>query len=174
MPDTQRPGEIALEKDPGNQTPDAGLVFIGHIQTPWTSRHECPRSGGGSNEICEIHLSPEYAAGLKSIESCSHLIVLYWMHNARRDLIVQAPAFDSTTHGCFSLRSPVRPNPVSLSAVELIECKDAVLRVRGLDCLNGTPLIDIKPYFAKNDSIPEATVGWHQERTHPNRRSTDF
>ena len=127
-------------------------MFIGRIKTPWTDRHTCPRSGSVFGEICEITLQDDYAPGLQSIDTCSHLIVLYWMHEARRDLIVQAPAFDSATHGCFALRTPIRPNPVSLSVVELIEREGSVLKVRGLDCLDGTPLIDIKPYFAKNDS----------------------
>ena len=174
MTDAPRPGEIALSPDPASKTPDAGLVFIGRIKTPWTDRHACPRSGSTSDEICEITLEDEYEPGLQSIDTCSHLIVLYWMHEARRDLIVQAPAFDSTTHGCFALRTPIRPNPVSLSVVELIERKGPVLKVRGLDCLNGTPLIDIKPYFAKNDSVSDARVGWHDRRTHPDRRSTEL
>lgn len=174
MTDAPRPGEIALSRDPGSLTPDAGLVFIGRIKTPWTDRHACPRNGGGSQEICEITLKADYEPGLQSIDSCSHLIVLYWMHEARRDLIVQSPAFDSTTHGCFALRTPIRPNPVSLSVVELIAREGPVLKVRGLDCLNGTPLIDIKPYFAKNDSVPDARVGWHEHRTHPDRRSPEL
>jgi tRNA-Thr(GGU) m(6)t(6)A37 methyltransferase TsaA len=174
MSDAPRPGEIALTENPGSRPPDAGLVFIGEIKTPWADRHACPRSGSASSDICEIHLDPAFEDGLKSIDTCSHLIVLYWMHKARRDLIVQAPAFDSATHGCFSLRSPVRPNPVALSVVELLERNGPVLKVRGLDCLNGTPLVDIKPYFPKNDAHPEATVGWHEKRTHPDRRSTEL
>lgn len=174
MSDAPRRGEIALANDPGNREPDAGLVFIGHIETPWNNRHECPRSGGASDEVCTIHLQPEYERGLLSIETCSHLIVLYWMDKARRDLIVQSPAFDSMPHGCFALRSPVRPNPVSLSMVELLEVNGSELKVRGLDCLDGTPLIDIKPYFAKNDAIEGSRVGWHEKRTHPDRRSKDF
>ncbi len=174
MSDSPRPGEKQLEQDPAASPPDAGLVFIGHIETPWTSRHDCPRSGSASEEICTIHVAPKFQEGLQSIDRCSHLIVLYWMHEARRDLIVQAPAFDSKTHGCFALRTPVRPNPVSLSVVRLLEVDGIRLKVQGLDCLNGTPLVDIKPYFAKNDSVPDAVVGWHAERSHPDRRSVDL
>ncbi|ADZ69731.1 tRNA (N6-threonylcarbamoyladenosine(37)-N6)-methyltransferase TrmO [Polymorphum gilvum] len=170
--DTPRPGEIALPFDPGKQPPDAGLVFIGRIRTPWTDRHACPRNGRDSQDICRIEIDPPYAQGLQSIETCSHLFVLYWMHEARRDLIVQSPAFDSRSHGCFALRTPIRPNPVSLSVVDLLEVAGTTLRVRGLDCLDGTPLIDIKPYFARSDAIADATVGWHGQRTHPGRRST--
>ncbi|WP_417669993.1 tRNA (N6-threonylcarbamoyladenosine(37)-N6)-methyltransferase TrmO [Roseibium sp.] len=174
MSDAPRPGEIALHKDPAEQPPDCGLVFIGRIETPWEDRHACPRRGAGSDTICTVQVDEQFAEGLKSLESCSHLILLYWMHEARRDLIVQAPAFDSVTHGCFALRSPVRPNPIALSVVELVAIEGRTLSVRGLDCINGTPLIDIKPYFAANDCVPEASVGWHKDRTHPERRSKDL
>ena len=174
MTDLPRPGEIALDRDPAAQRPDAGLVFIGHIETPWTSRHECPRSGRRSDDLCKVHLKPDYAPGLASVGSCTHLILLYWMDKARRDLIVQAPAFDSVTHGVFALRSPVRPNPIALSVVDLVAIDGPTLTVRGVDCLDGTPLLDIKPYFPRNDSIPDAEVGWHPNRTHPDRRSTDL
>ncbi len=79
---------------------------------------------------------------------------------ARRDLAVLAPGFADETHGCFGLRAPVRPNPVSLSVVQLLEMTGDGFLVRGLDCLNGTPLIDIKPYFATTDSVPDAQVRW--------------
>lgn len=174
MPNDARPGEIALSHDPALMAQDAGLIFIGRIHTPWTDRHACPRSGSSDQTLCEIRLDDDYAPGLASVETCSHLIILYWMHKARRDLIVQSPAFDSSTHGCFALRSPVRPNPISLSVVELVNVEGSSLTVRGLDCLDGTPLVDIKPYFPKNDAVPDATVGWHGSRTHPDRRSTEL
>jgi tRNA-Thr(GGU) m(6)t(6)A37 methyltransferase TsaA len=155
-----RPGEVRLARDPAVLPADAGLVFIGHIETPWSDLSACPRNGRKSDAICRVHVSDAYAEGLKSVATCSHLILLYWMSVARRDLIVQAPSFAGTTHGCFALRSPVRPNPVSLSVVDLLGVDGNVLSVRGLDCLNGTPLVDIKPYFARTDSFPEAEVGW--------------
>ena len=159
-----RPGEVVLEHDPARVPADAGLVFIGHVETPWRTVSECPRNGGKTSETCRVVVRPEYSAGLASVATCSHLVLLYWMHEARRDLIVQAPSFAERTHGCFALRSPVRPNPVSLSVVELLAMDDNVLSVRGLDCLDGTPLIDIKPYFASTDSRPEARVGWSDKR----------
>ncbi|MAA98010.1 MAG: tRNA (N6-threonylcarbamoyladenosine(37)-N6)-methyltransferase TrmO [Stappia sp.] len=159
-----RPGEVILEQDPASLQADAGLVFIGHVETPWRTVSECPRNGGKTREICKVVVRPEYAEGLASVATCSHLVLLYWMHEARRDLIVQAPSFAERTHGCFALRSPVRPNPVSLSVVELLAVDGNVLSVRGLDCLDGTPLIDIKPYFASTDSRPDARVGWSDKR----------
>ena len=85
------------------------------------------------------------------------------MDRARRDLVVQAPAHYQEGRGTFALRSPVRPNPIALSVVKLVKAEGTKLQVIGVDCLDGTPLLDIKPYFASADSIPDATVGWHQK-----------
>ena len=85
-------------------------------------------------------------------------MVLYFMDQARRDLLVQAPRHGER-RGTFALRSPVRPNPIAMSVVRLLHIDGTRLSVVGLDCLDGTPLIDIKPYFASVDSVPEAVVG---------------
>jgi tRNA-Thr(GGU) m(6)t(6)A37 methyltransferase TsaA len=155
-----REGEIAVTLP---ETFDAGLYFIGRIRTPWTERSECPRNARGSDAACAIELDPRYAAALDGIATCTHLIVLYFMDRARRDLIVQVPrhgAHCGEGRGTFALRSPVRPNPIAMSVVRLVRVEGANLTVVGLDCLDGTPLIDIKPYFASVDSVPDAVVGW--------------
>jgi tRNA-Thr(GGU) m(6)t(6)A37 methyltransferase TsaA len=90
-------------------------------------------------------------------------MVLYWMDRARRDLVVQVPAHYGTGRGTFALRSPVRPNPIALSVVKLLKVDGTRLEVVGLDCLDGTPLLDIKPYFASTDSVADAEVGWHAQ-----------
>ncbi len=146
---------------------DAGLTFIGRIRTPWTNRKECPRNAMGTEEVCKIELDPKYLDGLQSIEGCSHLIVLYWLDQADRDLMLQRPPVDNQPRGTFAIRSPVRPNPIGLSVVDLISVKSSILTVRHIDCLDGTPLLDIKPYFASTDSKPDAEVAWHKNRTAP-------
>ena len=85
------------------------------------------------------------------------------MDKARRDLILQAPRHYATQRGTFALRSPVRPNPIAASVVKLMKVEGTKLTVTGLDCLDGTPLVDIKPYFASTDSVADAKVGWHQD-----------
>jgi tRNA-Thr(GGU) m(6)t(6)A37 methyltransferase TsaA len=158
-----RPGEVAVPLPAETQ---AGVYFIGRIHTPWKTRKEAPRNAREAREsgaVCTIEVDPRWEPALAGVETCSHLIVLYWMHQARRDLVVQAPAHYREGRGTFSLRSPVRPNPIALSVVKLVGIGGTKLQVIGLDCLDGTPLLDIKPYFASTDSIPEATVGWHQE-----------
>jgi tRNA-Thr(GGU) m(6)t(6)A37 methyltransferase TsaA len=150
-----RPGEIAVTLP---ETFDAGVFFIGRIRTPWTRREDCPKNARGSDAECTVEVDPRYAAGLNGVAGCSHLVLLYFMHKARRDLLVQAPRHHPEPRGTFSVRSPVRPNPIAMSVVRLVRVEGTALSVVGLDCLDGTPLIDIKPYFASVDSVPDAVV----------------
>jgi tRNA-Thr(GGU) m(6)t(6)A37 methyltransferase TsaA len=156
-----RPGETAIELP---KTFDAGLYFIGRIHTPWQRRAECPKNGAEAEAVCSIALDPRYAQGLADVASCTHLIVLYWMDRAPRDLVLQTPRHYGVPRGVFALRSPARPNPIALSVAELIGLEGTVLHVKGLDCLDGTPLLDLKPYFASTDARPTAQVGWHAAR----------
>ncbi len=156
-----REGEVAADLP---DRFDASLYFIGRIHTPWQSRDQCPRNGRESDEICTIAVDPRWAAGLKGLETVSHVLLLYWMDKARRDLVVQAPRHYAEERGTFALRSPVRPNPIAASVVRLVGINGTNLSVVGLDCLDGTPLLDIKPYFASTDSVPDAKVGWHADR----------
>lgn len=148
-----RPGEIAISLP---ETFDAGVHFIGRIRTPFQSRDDCPKNSAQSTAVGRVELDPRYALGLKDLEQYSHIHLLYWMHQARRDLLQQVPAHLGRPRGTFALRSPVRPNPIALATVELVEIEDLTLVVRGVDCLDGTPLVDIKPYFASVDSFPHA------------------
>lgn len=136
------------------------MRFIGRILTPWKSRADCPRNPGVNPAPCKLVLNPVYAEALGGIETVSHVIVLYWLDEARRDLAVQAPGFADRTVGTFALRSPNRPNPIGLSVSKLIDVDGATLTISGIDCRDGTPLLDVKPYFPGTDSVPEASVGW--------------
>ena len=155
MPATSgaRPGEVAVALPAAY---DQGVYFIGRIRTPFKSRADCPKNIAASAAIARVELDQRYAAGLKDLALFSHIYLLYWMDQARRDLIQQVPAHLNRPRGTFALRSPVRPNPIALAAVELIGVEGSVLTVRNIDCIDGTPLIDIKPYFASIDSIPAA------------------
>jgi tRNA-Thr(GGU) m(6)t(6)A37 methyltransferase TsaA len=156
---TLREGEVAVDLP---EIFDAGLYFIGRIHTPWSRREDCPKNARASDAVCSIALDERWAPGLLEIKTCTHLLVLYWMHEARRDLVLQSPRHYGTQRGTFALRSPVRPNPIALSVVELVAVNGTELSVRGLDCLDGTPLLDLKPYFASTDAVPDAVVGWHR------------
>jgi tRNA-Thr(GGU) m(6)t(6)A37 methyltransferase TsaA len=156
-----RDGEITVALP---ETYDASLYFIGRIRTPWTDRENCPKNARESDAICTLELDPRWAAALKGVESCTHIIVLYWMERSRRDLVIQVPRHYGVGRGTFALRSPARPNPIALSVVRLMGVSATRLSVVGLDCLDQTPLLDIKPYFASTDAVAEAVVGWHAER----------
>jgi tRNA (adenine37-N6)-methyltransferase len=136
-----RAGELAVAL---LSQPDAGVFFIGTIRTPWHTRRECPKRGSLDGPICSIVVDERWQTGLTDLVDYRRIQVLYWMHRARRDLVLQTP-FGKETTGTFALRSPVRPNPIASSVVELVAIDGATLQVRGLDCLDGTPLIDLKP-----------------------------
>ena len=146
-----RPGEIAIELPP---TTDAGIYFIGTIHTPWQSRRDCPRRGSADGPLCSIVLEERWRPALTGLSQHRRLQLLYWMHQARRDLALQAQAAKGQVFGTFALRSPVRPNPIASSIVELVAIEDGILTVRGLDCIDGTPLIDIKPDRTRASDTP--------------------
>ena len=120
---------------------------------------ERPRIRGGLRR----RRRPALAEGLKDVETCTHIVLLYWMDKSPRNLVLQVPGHYGVQRGTFALRSPARPNPVAMSVVKLLRVDGNRLSVVGLDCLDGTPLLDIKPYFASTDSVPEAVVGWHKQ-----------
>jgi tRNA-Thr(GGU) m(6)t(6)A37 methyltransferase TsaA len=124
---------------------DAGLVFIGRIHTPWTDRLTCPRQGRQDGPTCRIEIFPPWIPALDHLGEFERIEVLYWLHMSRRDLVLQSPANDGAARGTFSLRTPVRPNPIGTSIAVLIGIEGPNVLVRGLDCLDGTPLLDIKP-----------------------------
>ena len=148
-----RPGEVALSLP---EEFDAGVYFIGRIRTPFKTRAECPKNTAESEAVGYVELDARYAAGLQDLGLYSHAILLYWMDRARRDLIQQVPGHLGRPRGTFALRSPVRPNPIALAVVELMEIAGTRLTLRNVDCIDGTPLLDIKPYFASIDSFPDA------------------
>jgi len=151
----RRPGEESVALPEGY---DAGVYFIGRVRTPWSRRADCPKNGTQTEAVCTLEVDPLYAPALQNVEGASHLIVLYWMHRAARDLVRQQPRHASGSRGTFSLRSPARPNPIALAVVECLGVEGNRVRVCGLDCLDGTPLLDIKPYYASTDSRPGARV----------------
>jgi tRNA-Thr(GGU) m(6)t(6)A37 methyltransferase TsaA len=136
---------------------------IGTLHTPWRKIEECPRNGRQPNPapLCHARVYPEFVAGLGSIEGFSHLIVLYWLDQAKSPELVFTPPFDGQPRGVFATRAPRRPNPIGLVVVAFdgLEAPNT-LKVRYLDCVDGTPLIDIKPFLPTTDCEPGASMGW--------------
>jgi tRNA-Thr(GGU) m(6)t(6)A37 methyltransferase TsaA len=156
-----RDGEVAVTLP--DQT-DAALYFIGRIRTPWQRREQCPKNPRESDAVCTVELDPRWIEGLKGLETATHVLLLYWMDRSRRDLVLQVPRHYGEQRGTFALRSPARPNPIAVSVARLVRIDGNVLHVSGVDCLDKTPLLDIKPYFASTDSVPDAVVGWYARR----------
>ncbi len=154
------------------------LTPIGTLHTPWHSAADCPRNGRQPEPApaCEAHVLPAYADGLHSLEGFSHLILLYWLDQAtpgaKPARLTFTPPFDTEPRGGFATRAPWRPNPIGLSVVAFDGFAAAgVLRVRYLDCVDGTPLLDIKPYLPTTDSEPAATMGWLDTHATRNRNT---
>ena len=104
-----------------------------------------PRQGRHDGPVCRLEIFEPWLPALKGIDFYSNLEVLYWLHLSRRDLVLQSPKNNKSTRGTFSLRSPVRPNPIGTSIVKLVGVEGSTVLVRGLDCLDETPLLDLKP-----------------------------
>jgi len=128
----------------------------------------------GGEQEAKIRVSPEFCAGLKGIEDFSHLIILYWIHlrdnKEERSTLLVFPKRHAVKvkTGVFACRSPSRPNPIGLCVVELLKVEKCVLTVKNLDAFEGSPIIDIKPYISRADSIPNARVPkwtWHGPKT---------
>jgi tRNA-Thr(GGU) m(6)t(6)A37 methyltransferase TsaA len=136
---------------------------IGSIETPWRSIEECPRNGRQPDPapLCRVRVLEAFVPGLQGLEGISHLILLYWLHQTKPRDLVFTPPFASEPKGLFATRAPWRPNPIGLSVVMFdgFDGPDQLL-VRYLDCLDGTPLLDIKPYLPTTDAEPEAAMGW--------------
>jgi tRNA (adenine37-N6)-methyltransferase len=137
-----RPRERRADLDAAT---DAQLRFIGKIRTPFADRDACPRQGRPDGPECRLVLDPVWRPALQGLEAFDTIEVLYWLDRSRRDLMTQNPRHDDRVYGTFALRSPVRPNPIGTSIVRLVRIEDGVVVVRGLDCIDGTPLLDIKP-----------------------------
>lgn len=157
----QRDGEAALPFDPAERAADAGVIFIGRVRSPWTRRDECPKNMTAARErgrTAAVEIEPEFRAGLAGLENVGHIVVLSWFDRAQRNLIVQKPRQATEARGVFALRSPVRPNPIGLHIARLLDLDVAAgrLTIDAIDLLDGTPVIDVKPYYSSTDAFPDA------------------
>jgi tRNA-Thr(GGU) m(6)t(6)A37 methyltransferase TsaA len=133
---------------------------IGLIHSPFQAKKETPIQATFSQAEGTVEVYQEYADGLKDIEGFSHLILLYWFNQSDGHRLIVRPFLDKVGRGLFAIRYPARPNPIGLSVVELVERQGNQLRVRGLDVLDGTPLLDIKPFVPAFDHREGVRVGW--------------
>ena len=141
----------------------ATVCFIGRIRTPFTKRADCPhnvnlaRVNGGS---ARLEIDEAFRPGLQGLDRYSHLLLLYWMDEAERGPLIQRPRHADAPRGVFSIRSPARPNPIALAVARIlaVDADTGQVEVEQLDCRDGTPLLDIKPYYPSIDAVPGARV----------------
>ena len=136
------------------------LKSIGIIHSPYKTPEEAPCQGRGLPHISEIEIFTEYEAGLKDIEGFSHLIILYCFHKCENRSLLFTMPLDTTPHGIFTTRLPNRPNPLGLSVVTLVSRQTNILRVKEMDVVDKTPVLDIKPYVPGIDERRNANIGW--------------
>mgnify|MGYP001819668166 CR=1 FL=1 len=152
-----RDGEIRSLRDPALESGDAHVVFIGRIRSPWRERNECPKNMRQAREKladnCYLEIDEAWRPGLTGLAIGDYLHILYWMHQARRDIVLQKPRHRETPAGVFSLRSPVRPNPVAMALVEItsLDSEAGIIGIDATDALDQTPLVDLKPYLPAID-----------------------
>ena len=135
--------------------------YIGVIRTPFTKLQGMPIQPCGAKDVIgEVIIEPAFKEGLKDLDGFSHIYLLYHMHKVTRTKLTVVPFMDTMPHGVFATRSPVRPSRIGLSIVELLSMEENRLKIRGADILDGTPLLDIKPYIHAFDCPVDASCGW--------------
>jgi len=140
------------------------MTPIGVIRTPFSDKSGMPIQPRFSQAVGRVEVFEEYAAGLQDLEGFSHVILIYALHRSEGYSLRVKPFLDDVARGLFATRHPGRPNPIGLSTVRLLAWRDRALEVEGIDVLDGTPLLDIKPYVPDFDARPDARAGWYENR----------
>lgn len=137
---------------------------IGVVHSPFKGLIDMPIQPVGDD--CEpgvVEVFDDFAEGLQDLEGFSHIILIYYFHHVEERVLTVIPFFDLQHHGIFATRAPVRPNPIGLSVVRLTGRQGTLLEVDGVDILDGTPVLDIKPYIPEFDHRPDAVIGWLED-----------
>ena len=140
------------------------LKPIGIIHSPYKTKEDIPIQAYRSEDVDEIEMFKEYEEGLDDIEDFSHIIMVYIFHKSQGYSLHVRPFLDPSLRGLFATRHPNRPNPIGISTVRLLERKGNILKIKGMDVIDGTPLIDLKPYVPKFDEMKEAKIGWLEDK----------
>jgi tRNA (adenine37-N6)-methyltransferase len=141
------------------------LKPIGVIHTPFTDKSQTPIQPTRSQASGQVEVFPEFASGLQDLEDFSHIILLYVFHCSSGYSLQVQPFLDDQLRGLFATRHPCRPNPVGLSIVRLLSRHENILEIEGVDMLDGTPLLDIKPYVPDFDVRTDVKTGWYDRRS---------
>ena len=134
---------------------------IGVIHSPFKEPKGTPIQTASAKSIAgTVEIFSEYVKGLQDLEGFSHIILIYHFHLSKSLSLTTKPFMDNKPHGIFAIRGPSRPNPIGISVVQLIKIKDNILHVQDLDIVDGTPLLDIKPYIPEFDRTKVTRIGW--------------
>lgn len=140
------------------------LKPIGIIRSPYKTKEDVPIQAYLSDEEGEVEVFEEYKDGLKDIEGFSHIVIVYFFHKSLKYSLHVRPYLDNELRGLFATRHPNRPNPIGISIVKLLNVKGNILRIKGMDIIDGTPLLDIKPFIPKFDDREDVRFGWLEEK----------
>jgi tRNA-Thr(GGU) m(6)t(6)A37 methyltransferase TsaA len=138
---------------------------IGIIHSPFTEKEKIPIQASRSQAIGLVEVYPDFADGLLDIDGFSHIILLYAFHLSSGHSLRVKPFLDDKEHGLFATRYPYRPNPIGISTVRLVSRQENTLTIEGVDVLDGTPLLDIKPYVPDFDLRTDVRAGWYETRS---------
>ncbi len=138
---------------------------IGTIHSQFSEKQETPIQSKRSQASGKVEIFPEFAAGLQDLDGFSHIILLYVFHQSELYNLLVQPFLDNQQRGLFATRYPSRPNPIGISVVRLVACRVNILEIEGVDVLDGTPLLDIKPYVPDFDVFTDVRIGWYAKRS---------
>jgi len=143
------------------------LTSIGVIHSPFTNSLQAPIQSSRSTIVGSVEVFPQFVAGLRDLEEFSHIFLLYLIDCPQGYKLQVKPFLDDQEHGVFATRYPCRPNPIGLSIVHLLRVEGNHLDIEGVDMLDGSPLLDIKPYIPEFDIRKNVQTGWYGRRAYP-------
>lgn len=138
---------------------------IGIIHSPFTEKAQTPIQPTRSQALGWVEINPELVDGLTGLDGFSHIILVYVFHKSEGYQLLVKPFLDDDLHGLFATRHPCRPNPIGISIVGLLACRENIIEIEGVDVLDGTPLLDIKPYVPDFDLRTDVRTGWYARRS---------
>lgn len=147
---------------------------IGIIHSPFKEPKGTPIQPSGAKNIDgTVEVFPEYSRSLKDLDGFSHIFLVYHFHLSRKTSLRVKPYMDEESHGVFAMRGPSRPNPIGISAVNLVSIEDNILHIKNVDVVDGTPLLDIKPYVPQFDIREVEKIGWLEKNVHKLQKTKD-
>jgi tRNA (adenine37-N6)-methyltransferase len=168
------PDSARTEQETQRMSNELGIAPIGVIETPFREPRGTPIQPSRANGARgKVRLDPRFRDGLKDLAGFERIWLIYWFHKAPESSLLITPFLDKRQRGVFATRAPARPSPIGISAVRLLAIREGVLEVADIDIVDGTPLLDIKPYVPEFDCYPNSKAGWFDESSSRRRLADD-